>query len=69
MLGGMQDHHKEALIKLRVRLIEEMVADELMEHLVSKKVLTPYMQEKIQSKGVSSGRTAPCWDMLPQARP
>ncbi|XP_071985554.1 caspase-2 [Engystomops pustulosus] len=69
MLGGMQDHHKEALIKLRVRLIEEMVADELMEHLVSKKVLTPYMQEKIQSKGVSFRQNSALLDMLPKRGP
>ncbi|XP_069835920.1 caspase-2 isoform X2 [Dendropsophus ebraccatus] len=69
MLGGMQDHHKEALIRLRVRLIQEMVPDELIDHLVAKKVLTPYMQEKIQSKGVSFRQNGALLDLLPKRGP
>ncbi|KAM3914081.1 caspase-2 [Leptodactylus fuscus] len=69
MLGGMQEHHKDALIRLRVRLLQEMVPDELIEHLVAKKVLTPYMQEKIQSKGVSFRQNSALLDLLPKRGP
>ncbi|KAM4031415.1 caspase-2 [Anomaloglossus baeobatrachus] len=69
MLGGMQDHHKNALIRLRVKLIQEMVPDELIEHLIEKKVLTPYMQEKIQSKGVSFRQNSALLDLLPKRGP
>lgn len=69
MLGGMQDHHKDALIKLRVKLIQEMELDELIEHLVQKKVLTSYMQEKIQSKGVSFRQNSALLDLLPKRGP
>ncbi|XP_063818732.1 caspase-2 isoform X2 [Pseudophryne corroboree] len=69
MLGGMQERHKDALIKLRVALVQEMVPDELVEHLVSKKILTPFMQEKIQCKGVSYRQNSTLLDLLPRRGP
>ncbi|CAN2391527.1 Belongs to the peptidase C14A family, partial [Pristimantis euphronides] len=69
MLGGMQDQHKDALLKLRVKLIQDMVPDELIEHLVAKRVLTPYMQEKIQCKGVSFRQNSALLDLLPKRGP
>ncbi|XP_056385385.1 caspase-2 isoform X2 [Hyla sarda] len=69
MLGGMQDQHKNVLIGLRVKLIQEMEPDEIIEHLVAKKVLTPYMQEKIQSKGMSFRQNSALLDLLPKRGP
>ncbi|XP_075071845.1 caspase-2 isoform X2 [Mixophyes fleayi] len=69
MLGGMQKRHKDALIKMRVTLIEEMVPDELVEHLVSKKILTPYMQAEIQSKKMSYRQNSSLLDILPRRGP
>ncbi|KAG9460980.1 hypothetical protein GDO78_018515 [Eleutherodactylus coqui] len=69
MLGGMQEPHKDALLKLRVKLIQDMLPDELLEHLTAKKVLTPYMQEKIQAKAVSFRQNSALLDLLPKRGP
>ncbi|XP_040292447.1 caspase-2 [Bufo bufo] len=69
MLGGMQDHHKDALIKLRVKLIEEMVVDDLIEHLVQNKVLTPSMRERVRCNQGSFQQKIALLDLLPMRGP
>ncbi|XP_075698983.1 caspase-2 [Rhinoderma darwinii] len=69
MLGGMQDRHKGALINLKVELIQEMVPDEIIEHLEARKILTPYMKENIQSKGISFRQNVALLDLLPKRGP
>ncbi|KAM8924705.1 caspase-2 [Pelodytes ibericus] len=46
-LGGMEASHRQALLKLRVYLLEEMDPLELLEHLRSEEILTDAMYQKI----------------------
>ncbi|XP_068113980.1 caspase-2 [Hyperolius riggenbachi] len=69
MLGGMQEHHKGALTKLRVTLLQEMVPEELIEHLLAENVLTPFMKEHIETKGVTFRRNTALLDLLPRRGP
>ncbi|KAM4637109.1 caspase-2 isoform 2-T2 [Discoglossus pictus] len=66
---GMQTCHREALIKLRITILKEMVLDELLEHLVAKKVLTDTMQEYITSEGNQFKRNVALLSLLPKRGP
>ncbi|XP_072280859.1 caspase-2 [Pyxicephalus adspersus] len=48
MLGGMKECHKAALIKLRVTLATQLQPEDLLEHLLADRVLTPIMKENIE---------------------
>ncbi|MEE6486975.1 hypothetical protein FKM82_014747 [Ascaphus truei] len=69
MLGGMQSCHKDALIKLRVILAEEMVLEELLEHLVSHNILTPIMQERVTARCGSFKQNIELLSLLPKRGP
>ncbi|KAM4703300.1 caspase-2 isoform 2-T2 [Rhinophrynus dorsalis] len=69
MLGGMQRGHKDALIKLRVILATEMVPEELVEHLMSKKILTPIMQESIKTELSDYKKNITLLNLLPKRGP
>ncbi|KAM9327080.1 caspase-2 [Gastrophryne carolinensis] len=69
MLGGMQEHHKNALTRLRVTLVQEVMPDELVEHLLAAGILTQYMKEQIESKGVTFRKITTLLDYLPRRGP
>ncbi|KAG8430058.1 hypothetical protein GDO86_018561 [Hymenochirus boettgeri] len=69
MLGGMEKHHKNALMKLRIHLLQEMVIEELVEHLVSSEVLTPAMHDDIMTRRTALTKNVTLLNLLPRRGP
>ncbi|OCT69762.1 caspase-2 [Xenopus laevis] len=69
MLGGMQQHHKIALQRLRVTLAEEIIIEELLDHLVSSGVLTPIMHSNIMAHRSDYRQNVTLLTQLPKRGP
>ncbi|XP_053548755.1 caspase-2 [Bombina bombina] len=63
---GMQSWERDALTKLRVTLIKDLVLEELLEHLVAHKILTDTMHDSIQSQKNNFGRNVALLNLLPK---
>ncbi|KAE8589590.1 hypothetical protein XENTR_v10017633 [Xenopus tropicalis] len=69
MLGGMQKHHKDALQRLRVTLLHDMIIEELVEHLVSSGILTPIMHSTIMAHRSEYKQNVTLLTQLPKRGP
>nr|DBA14796.1 TPA: hypothetical protein GDO54_004082 [Pyxicephalus adspersus] len=65
MLGGMKECHKAALIKLRVTLATQLQPEDLLEHLLADRVLTPIMKENIEETHIPMS----VQETIPRGRP
>uniref|UniRef100_A0A8C5R7U2 Caspase-2 n=1 Tax=Leptobrachium leishanense TaxID=445787 RepID=A0A8C5R7U2_9ANUR len=69
MLGGMEDSHRKTLVKHRLFLLNEMLPDEVLEHLRSENILTQLMYDKIKAKRVTFDQNSTLLDLLPKRGP
>ncbi|OCT71335.1 hypothetical protein XELAEV_18034314mg [Xenopus laevis] len=69
MLGGMQQHHRKALQRLRVSLASEMIIEELLDHLVSSEILTNNMHSNIMAYRSDYAQNVALLNLLPKRGP